>query len=91
EETRTYTRRFLNRILEWEGAYGLPPRRDLLALRSFQAQQKPKGKLRALFLYLRGPGTTFVCGEGSTPVGMMELAGLENAAKGIRECKPMTA
>ncbi|GAB5603437.1 hypothetical protein FJNA_19630 [Thermus sp. FJN-A] len=33
EETRTYIRRFLNRILEWEGAYGLPPRRDLLALR----------------------------------------------------------
>ncbi|BAW02859.1 hemin ABC transporter, periplasmic hemin-binding protein [Thermus thermophilus] len=65
--------------------------RDLLALRAFQAQQKPKGKLRALFLYLRGPGTTFVCGEGSTPVGMMELAGLENAAKGIRECQPMTA
>ncbi|TBH17623.1 hypothetical protein [Thermus thermamylovorans] len=33
EETRTYVRRFLNRLLDWEGAYGLPPRRDLLALR----------------------------------------------------------
>lgn len=33
EETRTYLRRFLNRILDWEGAYGLPPKRDLLALR----------------------------------------------------------
>lgn len=65
--------------------------RDLLALRAFQAQQAPKGKLRGLFLYLRGPQTTFVCGEGSTPVGMMELAGLVNAAKGIRECQPMTA
>jgi iron complex transport system substrate-binding protein len=65
--------------------------RDLLALKAFQAQQAPKGRLRALFLYLRGPGTLFVCGEGSTPVGVMELAGLENAAKGIRECQPMTA
>jgi iron complex transport system substrate-binding protein len=65
--------------------------RDLLLLRSFQAQHAPKGRLRALFLYLRGPGTTFVCGEGSTPVGMMALAGLENAARGIRECQPMTA
>ncbi|BAD72016.1 MULTISPECIES: heme/hemin ABC transporter substrate-binding protein [Thermus] len=65
--------------------------RDLLLLRAFQAQHAAKGKLRALFLYLRGPGTTFVCGEGSTPVGVMELAGLENAAKGIRECQPMTA
>lgn len=64
---------------------------DLLLLRAFQAQHAAKGKLRALFLYLRGPGTTFVCGEGSTPVGVMELAGLENAAKGIRECQPMTA
>ena len=64
--------------------------RDLLLLRAFQAQHAAKGKLRALFLYLRGPGTTFVCGEGSTPVGVMELAGLENAAKGIRECQPMT-
>ncbi|MFN4073894.1 MAG: hemin ABC transporter substrate-binding protein [Thermus sp.] len=65
--------------------------RDLLALRAFQAQQSPKGRLRGLFLYVRGTQTTFVCGEGSTPVGMMELAGLENAARGIRECKPMTA
>lgn len=65
--------------------------RDLLALRAFQAQQAPKGRLRGLFLYVRGTRTTFVCGEGSTPVGMMELAGLENAARGIRECKPMTA
>ncbi|WP_124105763.1 heme/hemin ABC transporter substrate-binding protein [Thermus thermophilus] len=65
--------------------------RDLLLLRAFQAQHAAKGKLRALFLYLRGPGTTYVCGEGSTPVGVMALAGLENAAQGIRECKPMTA
>lgn len=65
--------------------------RDLLALKAFQAQNAPRGKLRALFLYLRGTQTTFVCGEGSTPVAMMELAGLENAARGIRECKPMTA
>ena len=33
EETRTYVRRFLNRLLEWEGAYNLPPKPDLLALR----------------------------------------------------------
>ncbi|WP_117238360.1 heme/hemin ABC transporter substrate-binding protein [Thermus sediminis] len=64
--------------------------RDLLALEAFKAQQAPKGKLRALFLYMRGPQTLFVCGEGATPVGMMILAGLENAAKGIRECRPMT-
>lgn len=65
--------------------------RDLLLLKAFQAQHAPKGRLKALFLYLRGPGTTYVCGEGSTPVGVMALAGLDNAAQGIRECKPMTA
>ncbi|GAA6755757.1 hemin ABC transporter substrate-binding protein [Thermus thalpophilus] len=64
--------------------------RDLLALRAYQAQHRSQ-KLRGLFLYLRGPGTTYVCGEGSTPVGVMKLAGLENAAQGIRECQPMTA
>ncbi|GLV48454.1 hemin ABC transporter substrate-binding protein [Thermus sp. LT1-2-5] len=64
--------------------------RDLLALRAFQTQ-RASPKLKGLFLYLRGPGTTFVCGEGSTPVGVMKLAGLENAAQGIRECQPMTA
>ena len=65
--------------------------RDLLLLKAFQAQHAPKGRLKALFLYLRSPGTTYVCGEGSTPVGVMALAGLDNAAQGIRECKPMTA
>jgi hypothetical protein len=33
EETRNYVRRFLNRLLDWDEAYGLPPKRDLLALR----------------------------------------------------------
>ena len=65
--------------------------RDLLLLKAFQAQHAPKGRLKALFLYPRSPGTTYVCGEGSTPVGVMALAGLDNAAQGIRECKPMTA
>ena len=65
--------------------------RDLLLLKAFQAQHAPKGRLKALFLYLRSPGTTYVCGEGSTPVGVMALAGLDNAAQGIRERKPMTA
>ncbi len=65
--------------------------RDILALGAYQAQQAPRGKLRGLFLYLRGTQTTFVCSQGSTPVGMMELAGLENAAKGIRACQPMTS
>ena len=65
--------------------------RDLLLLKAFQAQHAPKGRLKALFLYLRSPGTTYVCGEVSTTVGVMALAGLDNAAQGIRECKPMTA
>lgn len=65
--------------------------RDLLALEAFKAQRAPKGRLRALFLYMWGSQTLFVCGEGATPVGMMVLAGLENAARGIRECQPMTA
>jgi hypothetical protein len=33
EETRNYVRRFLGRLLDWDEAYGLPPKRDLLALR----------------------------------------------------------
>ncbi|RIH84510.1 heme/hemin ABC transporter substrate-binding protein [Calidithermus roseus] len=63
--------------------------RDLLALRSKLAQQRTR--LKGLFLYLRGPQTTFVCGEGSNPVGMMELAGIDNAARGIKDCVQMTA
>jgi iron complex transport system substrate-binding protein len=63
--------------------------RDLLALRSKLAQQRTR--LKGLFLYLRGTQTTFVCGEGSNPVGMMELAGILNAAKGIKDCQQMTA
>lgn len=63
--------------------------RDLLALRSKLAQQR--SKLKGLFLYLRGPEATFVCGEGSNPVGMMALAGITNAARGIKDCTQMTA
>ncbi len=43
EETRTYIRRFLNRILEWEDAYGLPPRRDLLPLKKALEEAKRIG------------------------------------------------
>lgn len=43
EETRTYLRRFLNRLLEWDGAYGLPPRRDLAALRRALEEAKRLG------------------------------------------------
>jgi iron complex transport system substrate-binding protein len=65
--------------------------RDLLVLRSKQRQASVSKTLKGLFLYLRGTQTTFVCGEGSNPVGMMELAGILNAAKGIRNCQQMTA
>lgn len=63
--------------------------RDLLALRSFQAQQAPKGKLRGLVVYLPAPQVAFVCGEGSIFVAIMELGGVENALKGVRGCQPM--
>nr|WP_279232202.1 hypothetical protein [Thermus albus] len=43
EEARTYIRRFLNRILEWEDAYGLPPRRDLLPLKKALEEAKRIG------------------------------------------------
>ncbi|PZA06356.1 MULTISPECIES: hemin ABC transporter substrate-binding protein [unclassified Meiothermus] len=65
--------------------------RDLLVLRSKQRQATVKKTLKGLFLYLRGTQVTYVCGEGSNPVGMMELAGIANAAKGIKDCQQMTA
>ncbi|RIH87201.1 Hemin-binding periplasmic protein HmuT [Meiothermus luteus] len=65
--------------------------RDLLVLRSKQRQATAKKTLKGLFLYLRGTQVTYVCGEGSNPVGMMELAGIANAAKGIKDCAQMTA
>ncbi|WP_114312902.1 hypothetical protein [Thermus caldifontis] len=43
EEVRTYIRRFLNRILEWEDAYGLLPRRDLLPLKKALEEAKRIG------------------------------------------------
>ncbi|MCX7849299.1 hypothetical protein [Thermus sp.] len=43
EETRAYVRRFLNRLLEWEEAYGLPPRKDLLALKRALEEAKRLG------------------------------------------------
>ncbi|MCX7600990.1 MAG: hemin ABC transporter substrate-binding protein [Meiothermus sp.] len=65
--------------------------RDLLVLRSKQRQATKQRTLKGLFLYLRGTQVTYVCGEGSNPVGMMELAGIANAARGIKDCKQMTA
>ncbi len=43
EETRTYIRRFLNRILEWDEAYGLPPKRDLMPLKKALEEAKRLG------------------------------------------------
>lgn len=63
--------------------------RDLLALKSYLAQNPPQKKLRALFVVTRGQNN-FVCGEGSVYVEKLKLAGLENAAQGIQGCKEMT-
>ena len=46
EETRTYVRRFLNRLLEWEGAYNLPPKPDLPALRRALEEALEEGLAR---------------------------------------------
>ena len=63
--------------------------RDLLALKSHLAQNPPKKRLRALFVVVRGQNNV-VCGDGSVYVEKLKLAGLENAARGIQECKEMT-
>ncbi|MDM7323423.1 MAG: ABC transporter substrate-binding protein [Thermus sp.] len=63
--------------------------RDLLALRSQLALERTR--LKGLLIVPRGPQATFVCGEGSNFVGMMELAGIANAAKGVKGCTPITA
>lgn len=62
--------------------------RDLLALRSFQAQQAPRGRLRGSVIYTPAPGVSFYCGEGSVFVAVMELGGVENALRGVRGCQP---
>ncbi|GGM96984.1 hypothetical protein GCM10007092_08310 [Thermus composti] len=43
EETRTYFRRLLHRLLEWDEAFGLPPKRDLLSLRKALEEAKSLG------------------------------------------------
>lgn len=67
--------------------------RDLLVLRSKKslARASLKNPKKGLFLYLRGAQVTFVCGEGSSSVAMMNLAGIANAARGITRCQQMTA
>ncbi len=43
EETPTYIRRFLHRLLEWEGAYNLLPKPDLLTLRQALEEARRMG------------------------------------------------
>lgn len=65
--------------------------KDIETLKSKLAGQQEQAKLKALFLYLRGPQTAFVLGKDSGPGAMLELVGATNAAGKIKGTKPMTA
>lgn len=45
---------------------------------------------KVLFIYARGAGNLMVGGEGTPLDAMIQLAGAENAAKGIKDFKPLT-
>lgn len=56
------------------------------------AKRKSFGKQpKVLFIYARGAGTMMVAGKETSMASMIEIAGGENAAKGISGFKPLTA
>ena len=65
--------------------------KDIETLKSKLTARQGQPKLKALFLYLRGPQTAFVLGRDSGPGAMLELVGITNAAGKIKGTKPMTA
>ncbi len=65
--------------------------KDIETLKSKLNARQDQMKLKALFLYLRGPQTAFVLGKDSGPGAMLELVGATNAAGKIKGTKPMTA
>lgn len=65
--------------------------KDIKTLKSKLAARHSQPKLKALFLYLRGPQTAFVLGKDSGPGAMLELVDAANAAGKITGTKPMTA
>lgn len=54
------------------------------------AFKKPATKKKILFIYARGAGTMMVSGTGTSVDAMIKLAGLENAASGFNDYKPLT-
>ncbi len=65
--------------------------KDIKTLKAKLTARQSQPKLKALFLYLRGPQTAFVLGKDSGPGAMLELVGVTNAAGKITGTKPMTA
>ena len=65
--------------------------KDIKTLKAKLTARQSQPKLKALFLYLRGPQTAFVLGRDSAPGAMLELVGATNAAGKITGTKPMTA
>lgn len=65
--------------------------KDIETLQSKLTARQGQAKVKALFLYLRGPQTAFVLGKDSGPGAMLELVGATNAAGKIKGTKPMTA
>ncbi len=65
--------------------------KQIETLESKLAMREKQPKRKALFLYLRGPQTAFVLGEGSAPGAMIDIVGATNAAGKIKGTKPMTA
>lgn len=58
-----------------------------LALVSQNTEPKPK----VLFIYARGTGTMMVAGEDTNVEDIIELAGGQNAVRGFKDFKPLTA
>lgn len=63
-------------------------------IKKFEARRAEVGdasKKKALFIYMRGPKTTFVLGDETNPGRMLALVGAENAMPSVKATAPISA
>ncbi len=63
-------------------------------IKAFEARRTEVGdaaKKKAIFIYLRGPKTTFVLGDETNPGRMLALVGAENAMPAVKNTAPVSA
>jgi len=64
---------------------------DVKAFEKRKRELGDKTKKKAVFLYLRGPKTTFVLGEDTNPGSMLTMVGADNVMGSVGHTAPVTA